>query len=114
MVNVSRVRLALAVVLIGACNSGGSGGDPKLATHTAASNAGETISRTGKALSFALASDGTLGKAASAGSSTGNVVLEPMMGAPGTTTSMDLAAQMTPRLPTAMMRALVGPTLAAE
>ena len=114
MVNVSRVRLALAVVLVGACNSGGSGGDPKLATHTAAANAGETISRTGKALSFALASDGTLSKAASAGNSTGNVVLEPMMGAPGTTTSADLAAQMVPRLPTSMMRALVGPTLAAE
>lgn len=109
-----RVGLAAAVVSVGACNSGGGGGDPKLATHAAAANAGEAISRTGQALSFALTSDGTLSKAVSAGNSTSNVVLDSMTTTSGSTSPSELAAQMAPKLPTSMMRALVGPTLAAE
>ena len=114
--DVWRVRLQLAVLLVGGCNAGGGGGgDPKLGTHTAAVHAGEMIAQTGKALSFALQSDATLGKAASAGSSTGDAVLEPMMATTmGTMAPSDLAAQTMPRLPASMMRALVGPSLTAE
>lgn len=93
--------------------------DAQKTTGTAAVNAGDTISRAGRALGFALAGDGTLSKAASSSTTTAGDVVNPTMTTTVTTMTSALTAAATgpatgPTLPASMLKAMVGPALTAQ